>query len=244
MAEVAQKLSKIARIDKLSTLIAYYTGLYYELDSPEISDTEYDMLVQELVTLENSSEPKKSITEHKGKNTRKSQPRTEDVDMLVESIKKKQLSPPRMVPCKFCGKDTAEGNEYCHVCVWKAKWPPHITMASENASRRKRSHLTKLIALDPYEPLAIFRGSKGNVYLTNIRECTCVDFGRGHGGRPCKHIYRLASELGLLTSETFSEDEDDYILHISEPDQQEIEMREMLQELKSRVLERLERTRQ
>ena len=46
MAEVKQ------RIEKLRTLINYHNHRYYVLDSPEISDEEYDELMQELRQLE------------------------------------------------------------------------------------------------------------------------------------------------------------------------------------------------
>lgn len=43
---------------------------------------------------------------------------------------------------------------------------------------------------------AIFPGSGAVPYSTTLNSCTCVDFARRR--LPCKHIYRLAIELGLL----------------------------------------------
>ena len=40
------------RIDELNNLTAYYAKKYYDDDNPEISDFEYDMLMNELKTLE------------------------------------------------------------------------------------------------------------------------------------------------------------------------------------------------
>ena len=40
------------RIDELNKLTAYYAAKYYDDDSPEISDFEYDMLMSELKNLE------------------------------------------------------------------------------------------------------------------------------------------------------------------------------------------------
>lgn len=41
-----------ARIDELKKLVEYHNRRYYQLDDPEISDSEYDRLLQELVDLE------------------------------------------------------------------------------------------------------------------------------------------------------------------------------------------------
>ena len=42
-----------ARMNELYKLVKYHAGLYYDQDSPEISDAEYDSLVRELKQLEN-----------------------------------------------------------------------------------------------------------------------------------------------------------------------------------------------
>ena len=119
----------------------------------------------------------------------------------------------KMVPCKLCGKDTPEGSEYCHECVWKAKWAEHIINSPELAIRRKRSHLVHLISLDPDAPFAVF-GTPGEAECsTSLKQCTCKDFSFGRGKRPCKHIFRLAEELGLFQCEHFELGEDDYTLH-------------------------------
>lgn len=122
---------------------------------------------------------------------------------------------PRMVPCKLCGKDTPQGNEYCHACYWKTRWPNHILRSPELERRRKRSHLLKLLELEPYEPSAFFQGSRKDPYLTTLTSCSCKDFALGHGSYPCKHIFRLAEELGLFRSEQFDQGEDDYTMHLT-----------------------------
>ncbi|MBW2637077.1 MAG: NAD-dependent DNA ligase LigA [Deltaproteobacteria bacterium] len=45
--------SSLQRIDELRGLINYHNRRYYQLDDPEISDSEYDQLMRELVKLEN-----------------------------------------------------------------------------------------------------------------------------------------------------------------------------------------------
>jgi len=49
-----KKKAALARIDELRKLVTYHNSLYYQFDSPEISDTDYDALMRELVELEES----------------------------------------------------------------------------------------------------------------------------------------------------------------------------------------------
>lgn len=42
------------------------------------------------------------------------------------------------------------------------------------------------------------QGRSGNIYTASLTDCTCEDFRRHR--TPCKHMYRLALELGLLAS--------------------------------------------
>ena len=121
----------------------------------------------------------------------------------------------KYISCKLCGKEASDGNEYCYECYWRAKWPDHILNSPELERRRKRSHLTKLLSLDRDKPEAIFEASSsrnGTTYTTTLQNCTCHDFAITHGAMPCKHILRLAGELGLFHSEKFSPGESDYTL--------------------------------
>lgn len=58
------------------------------------------------------------------------------------------------------------------------------------------------VSLDPSTCTGIFKGSSGT-HTTSLDHCSCVDFNRRK--LPCKHMYRLAMELGLLQSD-FSSD--------------------------------------
>ena len=61
------------RIDELNKLTAYYAKKYYDDDSPEISDFEYDMLMVELRNLEKEYPEfieKESLTQHVGGNVK------------------------------------------------------------------------------------------------------------------------------------------------------------------------------
>ena len=44
------------------------------------------------------------------------------------------------------------------------------------------------------------QGEHGNVYDVSLEKCTCPDFINNRARKPCKHMYRLALELGLLAS--------------------------------------------
>ena len=46
---------------------------------------------------------------------------------------------------------------------------------------------------------AKIKGLSGEIYETTLHSCTCEDFVKGHYKTPCKHMYRLVIELGMLT---------------------------------------------
>src|SRR5687767_14474901 len=52
MPDTPDMLSPAARVDQLRADIARHNQLYYDKAQPEISDREYDLLVEELATLE------------------------------------------------------------------------------------------------------------------------------------------------------------------------------------------------
>lgn len=54
--------------------------------------------------------------------------------------------------------------------------------------------------IDSEMQTAIFSGSGKKPYVVTLESCSCVDFAR-NGGLPCKHIYRLAMELGIIDCE-------------------------------------------
>ena len=57
------------RIQELRDLIAYHNHLYYDLDQPEISDAEYDVLMDELQRLESENpqgRTEESVTDRVG----------------------------------------------------------------------------------------------------------------------------------------------------------------------------------
>lgn len=67
--------------------------------------------------------------------------------------------------------------------------PQRIRMA-----RAINGQLT-VLTIDEKSKCAYFVGGKGEKYLTTLASCTCPDFKERKV--PCKHMYRLASELKM-----------------------------------------------
>jgi hypothetical protein len=124
-----------------------------------------------------------------------------DGDALVDTDPSPHIE---SVPCKLCSQPAPIGHEYCHSCVWKTKWARHILDAPENSGRRERAHLTNLISIKRDVPEGLFQGSAKKPYVTTLKACTCKDFALRQ--LPCKHMYRLAHELGVYSLETIERD--------------------------------------
>ena len=75
----------------------------------------------------------------------------------------------------------------------------------ERVKREKKAASAECtpISLDIEKQTGIFKGS-GGTYETWLDECSCVDYSRRR--RPCKHMYRLAAELGLYDLGTLKSD--------------------------------------
>lgn len=58
------------------------------------------------------------------------------------------------------------------------------------------------------------QGTSGNTYTTTLNSCTCPDF--IHRGIPCKHMYRVAVELGQLCALSNNFDRETYIKFLTE----------------------------
>ena len=115
------------------------------------------------------------------------------------------------------GNENSQTNDiFDFESVWHRKWPEEILNSPEFSSRRKRSHSLHLVSINRDIPEAAFLSTsenerlKGKTYITTLTKCTCTDFIRGHGKYPCKHIFRLAEELGLFHNEKFEQGEYDY----------------------------------
>lgn len=87
--------------------------------------------------------------------------------------------------------------------LWNNTWTPE-THTTEYATKRiKSAQSAKLtpIKIDTNDMYGYFQGNSGR-YETFLDYCPCGDFIRSK--LPCKHIYRLAIELGVLNYEVKS----------------------------------------
>lgn len=79
---------------------------------------------------------------------------------------------------------------------------PDFDMRLDETGQYDRYHRAvdcRIISIDYNKNSAIFKGTSEPQYKVTLDSCTCMDFQRRH--RPCKHMYRLAHELGCCTIE-------------------------------------------
>ena len=72
----------------------------------------------------------------------------------------------------------------------------HLGDKQEKTIKRAQLSETTPQSVDRAAQTAVFFGSGKNPYQTSLSSCTCSDF--THRKLPCKHIYRLAMELGII----------------------------------------------
>lgn len=77
-------------------------------------------------------------------------------------------------------------------------WPSNLHSDFEQVKRidAGRKLKKKVISFDPDMQTMVISGSAAEPYQCDLEACTCADFAIRN--LPCKHIYRLADELGLL----------------------------------------------
>lgn len=80
--------------------------------------------------------------------------------------------------------------------------------------RAARALKVKVVSFDlaGNDPSAKFIGSTGAEYICTLDDCTCPDFSNNEkkGKRqPCKHMIRLAMEMGILNKEGRTSEEQD-----------------------------------
>lgn len=71
----------------------------------------------------------------------------------------------------------------------------HTGTKQENAIKAARESKITPTRIDRENQTAEFSGSGKEPYQTSLARCTCAAF-KGHA--PCKHIYRLAMEIGII----------------------------------------------
>lgn len=90
--------------------------------------------------------------------------------------------------------------------IW-SKWDSlqesaHQQRRIQRAIRQELTY-TKLNRKQRY---ATFAGNQGGSYLTTLTRCTCMDFTRRDV--PCKHMYYLAIQLGLMDTSIYDAEYD------------------------------------
>lgn len=93
--------------------------------------------------------------------------------------------------------------------LWKT-WNVGIHNRSGQITRQKRSWGCQIESLDREQGVAKVLGKTGQVYTTTLRKCTCPDFFKRN--LPCKHMYRLSTEMGFTAPPRFSCNENDYTI--------------------------------
>lgn len=88
--------------------------------------------------------------------------------------------------------------------IWKKAWSKetHETEFAQKRIKSAKSAKLTPIKIDKEDLYGYFQGSHGR-YETFLDSCPCGDFIRNK--LPCKHIYRLAIELGLMNENTESD---------------------------------------
>ena len=77
-------------------------------------------------------------------------------------------------------------------------WPSNLHSDFEQVKRidAGRKLKKKVISFDPDMQTMVISGSAAEPYQCDLEACTCADFSIRN--LPCKHIYCLADELGIL----------------------------------------------
>lgn len=113
------------------------------------------------------------------------------------------------IPCPHCGEEIWNLAAVCPVCGLDPKansetfgdWPSEIHATQKQQDKISKSLLkdTTPAKIDKKSQTGVFVGRTGSEYKTSLNSCTCVSFIRDQV--PCKHIYRLAMELGLYSGD-------------------------------------------
>ena len=106
--------------------------------------------------------------------------------------------------------------------VWLKTWPAETHETEYAAKRIKSAKSAKLtpVQISQEDLYGYFQGEHGR-YETFLDYCSCGDFRRSK--LPCKHIYRLAMELGVMNEEFKSD-----VLHIITPKSEKMSLDEVI----------------
>lgn len=109
------------------------------------------------------------------------------------------MKPKRKRESRPCGQLSLFNMERMAILmVWSEIWDSSIHSLPEQVKRRLNGEKIKAdaITVNVEDQTAVVIGSDPEPYRVSLSECSCFDFASRE--LPCKHIYRLASELGML----------------------------------------------
>lgn len=97
--------------------------------------------------------------------------------------------------CYNCGAEVPDSARFCGICG--APLYDLFTNADPRRLTSARSADMTPLSIDKAARTGRFMGSSGDIYETSLEDCTCMDFSYSGGVRACKHMLRLAMELGV-----------------------------------------------
>lgn len=115
--------------------------------------------------------------------------------------------------------------------LWEQWSDCHQSQEQQKRMARAQTAACTPVGLDRDMGAGVFKGSSGT-HTTTLEHCTCVDFCRRK--LPCKHMYRLAMELGL-TDLSFKSDSVAVMDSIKEPLSETVERIETLTKSQQRL---------
>jgi hypothetical protein len=204
------------RIAELEALITKYQKAYYDGETP-VSDAEFDALWDELKSLSPKSRKLRQVGAVKTTEPDRKLPdeehctnkvaeliafddeemTDEEYDTIWDELKKDPHSDHPLV-VKFAFYSGPEPFSVLQAQTIQAEpfWENIDHKDPEQLKRQKYARRVGIVMINKKEKAGIFEGSCGSIYNASLESCTCTDFEQRK--LPCKHIYRLAYELGII----------------------------------------------
>lgn len=79
---------------------------------------------------------------------------------------------------------------------WNGDFHDDFEQVKRIESARSKKMRKEIVSVDKESGTMLIKGSAKEPYTVTLNECTCTDYSLRH--LPCKHIYALAFELGLM----------------------------------------------
>ena len=101
--------------------------------------------------------------------------------------------------CERCGFEYA--GKCCLRCIWDMNWGKIHDEEGQLGRIERACSIDSPIEIDVLNGSGVFKGSAKKPYETTLASCTCTDYMRAVKRKhaiPCKHIYRLDMECGVM----------------------------------------------